>query len=125
MTNPWAAIIGPCYTRSSLARALRWTEQQVVDAVGALDVLEIVPVDGQALYPAFQVSDGRIVSGLGEVLRTLHTGTDSRWTWAQWLNTPVDDETGQEGRRAIEQLRAGEIDDVLLDARHAAASWRG
>ncbi|MBT2473643.1 hypothetical protein J7E68_03390 [Microbacterium sp. ISL-103] len=120
MTNPWAAIVGPCYTRASLARALGWTEQDVATAVEALDVLEVLPVDGQPLYPAFQIADGRLVAGLADVLRTLSTGTESRWTWAQWLNS-----TGyaEESRRPIDMLKDGELDQVLLEARHDAWSW--
>lgn len=121
MTNPLAAIIGPCYTRASLARALGWTEQDVANAVEVLDLLELDTIEGKMLYPAFQVSDGRIVAGLAEVLGTLHTGTESRWTWAQCLNS-----TGcaEESRRPIDMLKDGELDQVLLEARHDAWSWR-
>ncbi|WP_262002014.1 hypothetical protein [Microbacterium sp. Mcb102] len=75
------------------------------------------------LYPAFQIAEGRVIDGVGDVLRVLSTGTSSAWTWAQWLNTPVDDETGEEAPSSIEQLRTGQIEDVLRDARHAAAAW--
>ncbi len=123
MTNPWAAIIGPCYTRASVARALRWTEQEVVDAAATLDLLELDTIEGKMLYPAFQIHDDQVIDGIKEVLQILSTGTASRWTWAQWLNAAVDDETGAPSPSAIEQLRAGRIDDVLLDARHTAWSW--
>lgn len=121
--NPWATIIGPCYTAASIARALGWTAAQVAAAVRSLSLLELETDDGVRLYPAFQIDDGRIVEGVGDVLRVLATGTRSTWTWAQWLNTPVDDETGKEAPRAIDQLRAGQLDAVLLDARHTAAAW--
>lgn len=121
--SPWAKIFGPCYTSASVARALRWTPQQVTSAVKSLSLLELETSDGVCLHPAFQIADGRIVDGVGDVLRTLATATTSRWTWAQWLNSRVDDETGQPAPSAIEQLRAGFLDDVLLDARHTAAAW--
>ncbi|WP_449407158.1 hypothetical protein [Microbacterium maritypicum] len=121
--NPWARIIGPCYTLTSLARALNWTEAEVATAVEALDVLEVNTDEGVLLYPAFQVWAGRLVPGLGDVLRTLSTGTKSRWTWAQWLNTRLDDGEGGELPSAIEQLRAGQLGDVLIEARHDAWSW--
>lgn len=121
--NPWAAIIGPCYRASSLARELEWSPEQVTEAATSLTLLELKTSDGGVLYPAFQVSEGQLVPGLGDVLRVLSTGTDSTWTWAQWLNTPTDDDTGEETPSAIEQLRAGHLDDVLRDARHTAAAW--
>lgn len=123
MTNPWAAIIGPCYTRVSLARTLGWTEQEVAKAAAALSLLELETVDGTLLYPVFQVWSGQVIDGLGAVLQVLSTGTAGRWTWAQWLNTAVDDESGTPSPTAIEQLRAGRLDEVLRDARHTAWSW--
>lgn len=121
--NPWAEIIGPCYTVASLARALGWTESEVSAAAASLTILELLTDDGVLLYPAFQVWEGGVVPGLAEALHILSTGTQGRWTWAQWLNTRIDDETGEEAPSAIEQLRKGQLDDVLRDARHAAWSW--
>lgn len=123
--NPWAQIVGPCYSVASVARALGWAPDQVTEAVDSLSLLELETDDGVLLYPAFQIVDGRVVDGVGDVLRVLKTGTGSTWTWAQWLNTPVDDETGEDAPSAIEQLRAGQIDEVLRDALHAAAAWSG
>lgn len=119
-SNPWAAIIGPCYTPTSLARALGWSEAEVAAAAETLGVLELDTKEGALLYPAFQVREGKVVDGVAAVLRVLSTGTRSRWTWAQWLNTRLDD---GEGSSAIEQLRAGHLDEVLLDARHDAWAW--
>lgn len=122
--NPWARIIGPCFTPDSIARTLGWTREQVAEAAAALRLLELKASDGVTLYPKFQVRDGQVVEGLGAVLRVLSTGTQGPWTWAQWLNAPVDDETGEPAASAIEHLCAGQLDNVLLDARHAAATWR-
>lgn len=122
-TNPWAQIVGPCYTPASLARALGWTSAQVAAAASTLDLLELETEEGTLLYPAFQVWDGKLVDGLGAVLRVLSTGTKGRWTWAQWLNTRPDNGEGGEEPSAIEQLRAGELADVLLEARHDAWAW--
>ena len=60
-----------------------------------------------------------MVDGLTDVLRVLQTGTQSRWTWAQWLNTPHPD--GEP--TAIEKMLAGGLDEILLEARHDAWSW--
>lgn len=121
--NPWADIIGPCYRRASLARALGWTENEVSGAASSLRVLELLTDDDVLLYPAFQVRDGCLVEGLAQVLQVLNTGTRGRWTWAQWLNTRLDDDDGGELPSAIEQLAAGELEDVLLEARHDAWAW--
>lgn len=121
--NPWAKIVGPCYTASSLARVLGWTESSVKEAARSLDVLELETDDDVSLYPAFQVHDGRLVDGLSAVLRVLSTGTRSTWTWAQWLNTRVNDDTGEEAPSAVEQLLSGQLDDVLRDARHTSWAW--
>lgn len=121
--DPWAEIIGPCYTAESFARTLGWTVSDVADAAASLDMLELRTDEGTLLYPAFQVRDGGLLEGLGAVLQVLGTGTRSRWTWAQWLNTGVDDETGENAPSAVEQLREGHLDDVLRDARHVAWAW--
>lgn len=121
--NPWADIIGPCYTAGSIARTLGWTAGAVTRAASSLELLELDPVDGPVLYPVFQVWDGAPVKGLGQVLRVLSTGTHSRWTWAQWLNTRLPDGEGGEEPSAIEMLRDGRLDEVLRDAQHDAWSW--
>lgn len=121
--NPWAEIIGPCYTTASFARALGWTEPEVAEAATSLRVLELVTSDGKVLYPAFQVWEERPVQGLGAVLQALSAGSKSQWTWAQWLNARVDDESGEEAPSAIEQLRSGQVHEVLRDATHTARSW--
>ncbi|WP_449407134.1 hypothetical protein [Microbacterium maritypicum] len=121
--SPWVEIIGPCHRAASFARALGWTESEVKEAAASLTVLELLTDDGVLLYPAFQVWEGRLVPGLTQVLQVLNTGTKGLWTWAQWLNTRVHDESGEEAPSAIEQLREGHLDEVLLDARHTAWAW--
>lgn len=117
--NPWARIIGPCYTVASMARTLGWTEAEVVEAGHTLRLLMLLTDDDVYLFPAFQLRDGRVIEGLTNVLRVLQTGTQGRWTWAQWLNTPYphDEPT------AIEKMLAGRLDEILLEATHDAWSW--
>lgn len=121
--NPWLDIVGPCYTSGALQRELGVGRAAVSKAVRELRILRLVTSDGVNLYPAFQVSDGALVPGLRQVLRTLAKGTQSSWTWAQWLNAVVEDETGRPLPRNIERLTAGELDRVLRDAQHDAAAW--
>ncbi|MGV2984405.1 hypothetical protein ACNPNP_11950 [Microbacterium sp. AGC85] len=95
----------------------------MAEAAASLRVLELSTSDDTVLYPAFQVHEGHLVEGIDQVLQVLSTGTNGRWTWAQWLNTRVDDDTGEEAPSAIEQLCAGHLEDVLRDARHTAWAW--
>lgn len=117
--NPWARIIGPCYTVASMARTLGWTEAEVVEAGHTLRLLMLLTDDDVYLFPAFQLRDGRVIEGLTDVLRVLQTGTQGRWTWAQWLNTPYPH--GEP--TAIEKMLAGRLDEMLLEATHDAWSW--
>lgn len=121
--NPWADIVGPCYWGASLARALGWSEGEITAAAASLQILELLTDDGVLLYPAFQVRDGQLVEGLAQVLQVLSTGTRGRWTWAQWLNTRLADRDNGEELSAIERLRAGDLEGVLLEARHDAWAW--
>ena len=121
--HPWAEIVGPCFTADAIARELRWTATEVTTAAASLNLLELETSDGVLLYPTFQLCEGGVMDGLTPVLQVLSTGTASRWTWAQWLSTPVNDESGEGALSAIEQLRAGQLDDVLRDARHVAWAW--
>jgi hypothetical protein len=119
--NPWAAVVGPCYTVASMARTLGWTEARVTEAGDTLRLLALEASDGVTLYPAFQLHDGQVVEGLSEVLAVLPTGTASRWTWAQWLNTAMPDD---DPPRIIDALRAGRLDEVLRDAERDSWAWR-
>jgi hypothetical protein len=118
--NPWAAIVGPCYTVASMARTLGWTVAKVTDAGDTLQLLALETSAGVTLYPAFQIHGGQLVEGLSKVLAVLRTGTASRWTWAQWLNTALPDE---DPPRAIDALRAGRLDSVHRDAERDAWAW--
>lgn len=121
--NPLAEIIGPCYREASLVRLLQWAPEELATAVTAFDVLELVTEDDVRLYPTFQFDDGRPVAHLADVLKVLHSGVDSPWTWAQWLNTPLVTHDGEDLPTNIDRLRAGQVDDVLLEARHDAYVW--
>lgn len=118
--NPWAHIVGPCHRVTGIARTLGWTEAEVAEAGDDLQLLALDTTEGFTLYPAFQLHEGRLVEGLADVLRLLQTGTESRWTWAQWLNTPYP-----EGEpTAIEKILEGRLEEILVEARHDAWAWR-
>lgn len=117
--NPWAAIVGSCHTVTSMARTLGWTQAKVMEAGNDLRLLMLHTEDDVYLFPSFQLLDDKVVAGLQEVLLVLQTGTQCRWTWAQWLNTPYPD--GE--RTAFDKLAAGRLDEVTLEARHDAWAW--
>ena len=118
--NPWAEIVGPCYTVASMARTLAWTEREVLKAGLDLRLLMLHTEDGVDLFPARQLHDGKVVEGLTEVLRVLQTGVNDSWTWAQFLNVPLDH---VDPPRVIGLLRSGRLDDALQQARHDAWTW--
>lgn len=117
----WAEIIGPCYTVTTMARTLGWTETEVVEAGESLRLLMLRTEDEVSLFPSFQLIDGKVVQGLTEVLRVLETGTADPWTWAQWLNTELPDE---DPPRNIQYLYDGRLDEAIRDAKHDAWAWR-
>lgn len=119
-TSPWAEIVGPCYTATSMARTLGWTETEVMDAGHDLRLLLLTTDDDVHLFPAFQLRDGKIVDGLQDVLRVLATGTKGRWTWAQWLSSELPD---KDPPRNITLLYEGRLEDALRNARHDAWAW--
>lgn len=118
--NPWATIVGPCYSRRSMERELGLEPAALADAVKDLRALQLNTSDRVAVFPAWQVVDGALVPGLRSVLIELRAGVDSPWTWAQWLGVrPRERE-----RSRLDALLTGDIDAVVVEARHAAATWK-
>lgn len=76
------------------------------------------------MFPAFQLDGDAIIPGLPDVLRALRTGGDAPWVWSLWLT--ARNPHGPVTRLAdsyIDRLRDGEVDEVVREARRAAASW--
>lgn len=119
--SSWAKIVGPCYTVTSMARVLGWTEAEVIEEGDDLRLLMLTTDDGVDLFPSFQLQGGKIVDGLQDVLRVLATGTAGKWTWAQWLNVALPD---SDPPRHITLLYEGRLEEALRNARHDAWSWR-
>lgn len=117
-----AAAVGPCYSSASLQRDLDFSRQAISKASIARRVLRLTTADGESVYPAFQVRDGKLINGLKPVLDVLKAGVDDPWAWALWLNGPIVDSDGATTRR-IEQLAAGNFELVLRAAKHTAAAW--
>ncbi|MEW1835945.1 hypothetical protein [Microbacterium sp. NPDC079995] len=120
--NPWPDVIGPCYTDDSLLRELGTQEADITDAAHRLEILQLVTAEGVSVYPAFQVRNHQIMAGLNVVLRELTKGPYSPPMWAQWLNKSTRRPDGST-RRRIDELAAGELDALVLEARNTAAAW--
>ncbi|MCM3778797.1 hypothetical protein [Microbacterium hydrocarbonoxydans] len=121
--DPWRDIVGPCRRSESIGRVLGLSDAEVRRATESLELLAVVTDEGTTLYPDFQIHEGRVVDGLQQVLAILHTGIDDPWTWTQFLNVAVYDETEGRDVRWIEEMRAGRLEAVLNDARHTAWAW--
>lgn len=119
-TTLWAEVVGPCYTASSMARALAWTETEVMDGGRKLRLLMLHTDDGAYLFPAFQLQEGKVLDGLHEVLLVLQSGVNSPWTWAQWLKVALPEE---DPPRNITLLYEGRLEEALRDAQHDAWAW--
>lgn len=118
--NPWAEIVGPCYTVASMARALGRNEAEVIEDGCALRLLMLDTDDDVYLFPAFQLQDGKVVEGLQEVLLVLQTGVNSPWTWEQWLNVALPE---HDPPRNISLLYEGRLEEAIRDASHDAWAW--
>lgn len=116
--SSWALIVGPVFTLESLERELGLSATEIERAVGARQLLRMDTAEGIGVFPSFQVSSGRVVDGLHQVLVVLERVFDS-WTIAQFLNARA----GCPPQRRIERLRAGEVDAVVSDAERAVANW--
>lgn len=120
--SPWAKVVGPCYSAASLQRELGMSPSEVEVAVCELRLLCLTTSDGVTLFPTFQTRAGRIVTGLDAVLLELARGPQAPWMWAQWLNAPIM-RPGGVPRRRIEELAAGNIASIVLEARNTATAW--
>ena len=120
----WASIIGPCYTTKSLSHLLRLPAADIDTAATDLTLLRLTTRDGVGLFPAFQIVDSTIVTGLRDVLQALRAGVDDPWTWAAWLTARNPNGPPSELIVShIDRLRAGDVTSVVRDARRTAATW--
>lgn len=113
--------LGPFYDVPGVAAWLHLDEREVMKEIGDRTMLGLRTQDGFWILPSFQFTDnGERVPGLQRVLRILETGTKSHWTWALWL---VARPKSTRRRSAVEMLRDGEADQVILAATHDAWAW--
>jgi hypothetical protein len=111
----WSAQVGPCLTRSTVARLLRKSEQAVAQD-GRL--LSFRNGDGRIVYPIVQFDGPRPIAGLDRVLAALTAGDDDDLTVLAWLTAP---KPTLQARSPLDALRSGEVDEVV----RLAEEWAG
>jgi hypothetical protein len=105
----WAEQIGPALTQADVARLLGKSEQAVSKD---RRLLRLEGRDGRLAYPIVQFDGRRQRPGVGEVVQRL-AGVARPLTVASWLTAP---NPSLGGRRPVDALAAGEVDEVLLVA---------
>ncbi len=113
--------MGPFYDTAAVAGVLGVSVSAVRGRRARGSLLALRTASGSWVYPAWQFDHGRVLPGLGPVLRVLSDGV-SGWTVAAWLRSP---EAELDGRTPLEVLAGGDTDLVLLVASHAASGWSG
>ncbi|MCS4275039.1 hypothetical protein M2390_000197 [Mycetocola sp. BIGb0189] len=99
------------------------TQEELHRARRELRLLVLRTADGRDVYPAFQIVDGKLVTGLREVLLELRRGTHDSWTWAQWLGAPNESAGPGTALRNIDRLVAGAVSETIRAATQSAVIW--
>jgi hypothetical protein len=101
----------PCLETGQVCELLGVTRETIRKKVDRKQLLAL-PKGGERVFPAFQFKDGNVVPGLGEVLEALDT--DSIFVRLAFLlsKSPL-----LGNRTAIEELQAGKLENVILEAR--------
>jgi len=114
----WADLVGPFYDTATVASVLGVTVAAVRGRRARGGLLGLRTRSGRVVFPVWQFGHGRVLPGLGPVLRVLGDGV-SGWTVAAWLRSP---DVELDGRTPL-QVLATDPDLVLLVASRAAAGW--
>ena len=117
----WDDHLGPMYEWNDVAAVLGTvgTRQGVHDLARRKRLLALPTKGGKLLYPAFQFSGARTLSGLHQLLTELDSAGVSPWTQASWFVTPQDDLDGETPVAFLSREAPGER--VVRAARRAAA----
>lgn len=118
----WDRKIGPFLDADGVQclSALTADELRLAEQYG--DVLSLPSDGGGRLYPSFQFgSRGEFLPGLREVSAILTAVVLDAWDVALWLQTLRDE---FQGRPAVDVLRTGLIEPVLVVARLAKVDWK-
>lgn len=114
--------LGPAYTARTICDRLHVGPDTLRHLVDSDQILRVTTVDELDIYPAFQIGDdGSLLPGLPDVIAELATGVDDPWTWWRWM-VAVSDKVGR--RTAWEMLKAGDVEDTVMEACRTAWAWR-
>jgi hypothetical protein len=109
LAGPWASLQE---VREYLGLA---TDSEVERMVDQRELLGCRFRDRKMYLPIRQFANHTVVAGLNDVLNILASGIASPQVWATWMAAAPD------GITAWEQLRIGNVDTVILDARRDAS----
>jgi hypothetical protein len=111
----WDEQLGPLYEWSDVADVLGTvgTRQGISDLAKRRRLLALGTKGGKVLYPAFQFSGARTITGLHELLVELDGSGASPWTQASWFVTPQDE---LEGQTPVAYLKLHPLDEHVLQA---------
>lgn len=119
MANKFVDHAGPWASSETVQEYLHIDSDELARLLANHEILGCSFSDRKTYFPLRGFLDGRLVDGLGEVLAVLASGPTNAQTWATWLaGSPRDD-----GVSHWEHLRAGRLDEVLLEARRDVARW--
>lgn len=116
----WDDHLGPMYEWNDVAAVLGTvgTRQGVNDLARRKRLLALPTKGGKLLYPAFQFSGGRMLSGLHQLLAELDSSGVSPWTQASWFVTPQDE---LDGETPAAFLSRHAVDERVIHAARRAA----
>lgn len=112
----WKTRIGPLYDSNGVQKLTGFSGAALSARIAARDILMVRTVAGEELFPAFQFEDdGQALPAAANVAILLEPIADDAWDVALWLNTRTH---RFNGHRAVDELRAGRIAQVLAWAAH-------
>ena len=116
----WADL-GPYYDTATVASVLGVSVAAVRGRRARGSLLAMRTGSGKVVFPVWQFDHGKVLPGLGPVLRALGDGV-SGWTVAAWLRSP---DVELDGRTPLEVLQAGGEDDLVLGCTEHFAAGLG
>lgn len=119
--SPWAEVIGPVFSRTGIANALGWTEEQLDAAEERRELLSLQTADGKHFYPTPQVKDQKIIAGLDWVVAELDR-VMNRYDQCAWLNqmhTSLNGDSIWTRMRSAESELPKEVEELVETLRDA------
>jgi hypothetical protein len=120
--SSWSERLGPMYTGSSLAKALRVSRQTISERASKRTLIALRSADDHMLYPRFQFDDRLLpIPGLSDIWRVLTTVESDEWTCASWLVAPLP---RLKEKSVVAFLhKGGDIERALVEASAVTRRW--